>query len=71
MKIVAYNQDIQKLINDKTEPAPWLHIAFSGSNYSIFIWDTRKVLSDGKLKDPKQITEIKKVAKPVNDNKKP
>lgn len=54
LTILRYNEALQKLVGARTKAEPWMHIGFVGTDMSdddywaIWIWDTRKVLEEGK-----------------------
>ena len=56
--ILRYTEQVQKALNLKTKPEPWLHAAvindgINGSDgyvTAVFVWDTRKVVETSRLK---------------------
>lgn len=64
MKVYKYSEKLKELLGCKTNPEPWMHIVIQGDEvtsnqklrqmkngkYAIYVWDTREVLEEGKVK---------------------
>jgi hypothetical protein len=48
MDILKYSDSLQQLIGAKTKPEPWLHCLVNDGHFVIYVWDTRKVIENGK-----------------------
>lgn len=48
MQVFKYTDDVQKVLKSHTKPEPWLHIAYDDGYWAIYVWDTRKVLEEGR-----------------------
>lgn len=74
--IARYTDAIQKAIGSKIKAEPWLHIAFFDNGatnyYVIYVWDTRKVVYQGKTADDLLNIDLAcNGMTPANDNHEP